>query len=339
MKTIKYLTTIALLLLLLAVGCDKGDDITTPKETEEPFSSPINTPVERYSLTEFKEFWWNAIDCDGKSDFDIDFSYSDFLSKRIDCGPKAVVINSYDELDPYFNSSYVCCILSGVESHRIYPPSIDFSKQTLLLATGVAVSGISGISGWRLEQFSPNRYKLNVELALNQAQVLESWILPLLTDKLSEESRIEVNVTTIDVANESVVGTWKLIDVIESGTEGGEALRYQFFPYNPASIGCESYCLNFSPDKTIFGTSDINCIDGNYKTGDFNSIQINIEIADDDINESDYGKNFIRDMNERVEFYAVLENELKLYLKNYTPYHQTCYLLFEKWDGEIDVIN
>ena len=340
MKTIKYLTTIALFLLLLAAGCDKRS-IISDNPTDELFLTPINIPIERYSLIEDDAFQWYYLGCDGEI-----IPPEELHNKMLNCDGKAVaVINNDSEMQSRIISPGWACLNidypDAIKCGPPYPVNIDFEKHTLILAKGIAPSGISSISGWNLKQLSPNKYKLNVELTLNRAAVNEPWVIAFTTNgKLGNECKVEVNVTTIDDGNEkSIGGTWKLINAIEAGTEG-TILRNNFFPKDSISgpyLSRESYCLNFSPDKTIFGTSVYNYVEGNYKTGDSYSIQINIEAADGDIYESGYGKNFIHDMNERVEFYAVSGDRLKLYLKSDDSYLSYSYLLFERWDGKIEL--
>ena len=90
-----------------------------------------------------------------------------------------VVINTNEELN-----QYITCIGSEYSA-------IDFSKHTLLLANGTTPNGIVEISN-RLLQLSVNKYRLDIEILLNDADVMQPWTTALIVNKLSEESAIEI---------------------------------------------------------------------------------------------------------------------------------------------------
>lgn len=120
---------------------------------------PIEIPFTEYSLEETSCQWTNL-------------GYDD----------KIIVINSDEQLTSYINCS------DGNSQE------IDFSKYTLLLASGTTPNGIVEISN-RLLQLSANGYKLNIEVLLNVAEVEERWVTALIIDKLSEENDIELVIT------------------------------------------------------------------------------------------------------------------------------------------------
>ena len=92
---------------------------------------------------------------------------------------KIIVINSNKKL-----ASYINCLEGNY-------PEIDFSKHTLLLASGTTPNGIVEISN-RLLQLSANEYKLDIKILLNEAEVIGKWITVLIVNKLNEESDIEL---------------------------------------------------------------------------------------------------------------------------------------------------
>ena len=95
------------------------------------------------------------------------------------------VVNNNNDL-----KKYISC-MDG-KNH----PHIDFSKYTLLLASGTAYQNIVTMN-LSLEQHSKNRYQLNVEIRLGAADVVESWILALLVEKIGGNSRVGSNVKII----------------------------------------------------------------------------------------------------------------------------------------------
>lgn len=73
-------------------------------------------------------------------------------------------------------------------------PDIDFSKHTLLLASGSTNSGIHRVNVGRLQQLSTNTYRLNIQVVLNESTMIGMWTVALIVSKLSSESEIELNV-------------------------------------------------------------------------------------------------------------------------------------------------
>jgi len=121
-------------------------------------NGPVEIPFTEYSLAGTLCQWTNL-------------GYND----------KVIIINSSAALENYLTntgSSY---------------PIIDFSKQTLLLASGTTTTGIAGIAK-KLQQIS-TRYVLDIEITLNEATFAQEWIVALVTSKLNESKNIELNVT------------------------------------------------------------------------------------------------------------------------------------------------
>lgn len=72
-------------------------------------------------------------------------------------------------------------------------PAIDFEKHSLLFTWGSTTSGVQSISK-HLEQTSKNDYQLSIDVILNDATVLDRWIISILTPKLSSTANIVVDV-------------------------------------------------------------------------------------------------------------------------------------------------
>jgi len=119
---------------------------------------PINDPIE-ISFTELKtECQWTNLDYD-----------------------KVIIINSNAEL-----GQYISC--TGGSSY----PAIDFSTHTLLLVGGKANLGICRSTATGLQQLSSGKYKLNVEIALNDAADVEEWAIALIVKKLKGENNVDL---------------------------------------------------------------------------------------------------------------------------------------------------
>lgn len=99
-----------------------------------------------------------------------------------------------------FNNGQIITINSQNELENHYAdtnyPDIDFSKHTLLLASGTTNNGISEKNAKQLLQHSKAKYELNVEITLNETTIVEEWTLALLTNKLDKECNIELRVIT-----------------------------------------------------------------------------------------------------------------------------------------------
>ena len=103
---------------------------------------------------------------------------------------KVIVINSVEEL-----KKYTLCP-NDVQFKSLYN-AIDFSKHSLLLTSGVVDDGISFYLSQTLTQFTENQYKLNIEMLLSKTISGLQWIRAMITDKISENSNIELKIKTI----------------------------------------------------------------------------------------------------------------------------------------------
>jgi hypothetical protein len=96
---------------------------------------------------------------------------------------EVIIINSNKELNPY-----ITCTDGDY-------PAIDFSKYTLILAQGLGGSRIVSVSCNRLQQFAEHHYKMDVDLSLGISTVESPWQIPIIVDKLSDESTVGLVVT------------------------------------------------------------------------------------------------------------------------------------------------
>ena len=123
--------------------------------------------------------------------YPIEIPFTEYILKRTSGGTDdddmLIVINSNEELESYINCSDV---------DVINYPKVDFSKQTLLLASGETHKGIYKFNS-QLLQLSVNKYKVNVEILLGDSDCGESWIIAFVVNKLPQKSSIELNVTPV----------------------------------------------------------------------------------------------------------------------------------------------
>ena len=124
---------------------------------------PIEIPFAEYSLTGTSCQWANI-------------NYGNYSYDA-----HVIAINSSEELEEYINCS-----------NGNYP-EIDFSKQTLLLASGLTPNGIIEINN-RLLQLSNNKYQLEIKIHLEPRDAIGRWVMALVVNKLSEESDIELKI-------------------------------------------------------------------------------------------------------------------------------------------------
>ena len=70
-----------------------------------------------------------------------------------------------------------------------------FSKHTLLFAHGTAPSSIVKVNCSSLRQYSEQCYKVEVEIVVGDATVISNWQVPIIVDKMGDDSIIELIVT------------------------------------------------------------------------------------------------------------------------------------------------
>ncbi|MCL2247131.1 MAG: hypothetical protein FWC10_08505 [Lentimicrobiaceae bacterium] len=187
-------------LLKLAVFLLIFSGVASSCNPEPDKEYPQNISFTEYSLPETSCHWVNLL-------------YDD----------KVLMINSNDELE-----KYISCAKGSY-------PAIDFSKHTLLLASGKTTNGISDVNVKDLQQLSATHYQLNMKLLLNTLTVSENWSLAFVISKIKEDNRIDLNVTCqnsgypIDIPfeiytkDQHLTNACKWLDYSESyGTIGNE---------------------------------------------------------------------------------------------------------------------
>jgi hypothetical protein len=124
---------------------------------------PMDIPFTKYSLAETSCQW---------KDFQAD-----------DCNNAIVIINRKEKLENYIECT----------NENSYP-DIDFSKYTLLLAHGVEGHMVFP-NDKSLQQLSAQRYMMKVNLLPNFASVVTYWQVPIIVNKIADDSVIELIVT------------------------------------------------------------------------------------------------------------------------------------------------
>ena len=122
---------------------------------------PFDVPFEEYSLEGTQCKWVNL-------------NYDDSL----------IIVNNTQELE-----GYITCISGNY-------PEIDFSKHTLLFASGTTPNACV-VNSNRLIQITVNNYQLEVEVLLNIMDEEGKWITALIVKKLSDESDIDLIITIL----------------------------------------------------------------------------------------------------------------------------------------------
>jgi hypothetical protein len=135
--------------------------IACKKERE---NEPIEIPFTEYSFGE-RSCQWTNLNKDEKV--------------------KVIAINNDAEMD-----EYVTC------EEGDYYPDIDFSKNTLLIASGKVAGGIGHLSKRLL--FKENKYVLEIEILLNNTTISgEPWYISILVSTVPYNTVIDLEVNTL----------------------------------------------------------------------------------------------------------------------------------------------
>jgi len=134
-----------------------------------------------------------ASSCNPEIEYPIDVSFTEYSLLDTDCqwtnlsyNDKVLIISSTEEL-----KKYISCTEGSF-------PAIDFSKHTLLLASGKTANSIYETTAKKLQQLAENNYQLEIETVLNSTTIPEEWCITLVVSKISENSSVGLNVTCKD---------------------------------------------------------------------------------------------------------------------------------------------
>ena len=136
---------------------------------------PINVSFEEYSLDETLCNWRNL-------------PYDD----------KVMIINSVEELEKYIQGD---C------------PTVDFSKYTLLLASGNGNSAISKTVIKDLQQLASDQYELSIEITMGFVILNDQWNTALLVEKMNTESKVAASIAIKEQTTVKLeLGTYRQVD-------------------------------------------------------------------------------------------------------------------------------
>jgi len=166
----KLLKFTAFLLLLTGIASSCNPECPPDCPDGYPDEYPQNISFTEYSLNETSCQWQNL-------------PYDE----------KVIIINSSEELE-----KYISCAEGSY-------PVIDFSKHSLLLASGKTGYGICEITAKSLQQLSPDKYELHIEITLNDAADIKEWATALIIKKLKGENDVELKVATEVVETEIIL--------------------------------------------------------------------------------------------------------------------------------------
>jgi len=155
MKTIRNILGLAVVLVVVTVGV---------ASCEEKENYPIEIPFTEYSLEGTSCQWRNL-------------NY-----ESLDYEGNLIVVNSNDELENYIN----CTEGSYLE--------VDFSKNTLLLASGLAQNQIEEIKNITFSKSATNEYILNIIIHLGVERAIDQWSISIIIPKIANNAIVELDV-------------------------------------------------------------------------------------------------------------------------------------------------
>ena len=121
----------------------------------------------------------------GKKEFPVVIPFDDYSLAGTSCQWRdfsdvdtLIIINSTEELGNYVNCT---------DNY----PEIDFSKHTLLLAHGLETSSLIAKCEV-LQQISEKSYKIKVSILPTDLTVMTYWHVPIIINKLDDDSTIDL---------------------------------------------------------------------------------------------------------------------------------------------------
>jgi len=133
------------------------------KKTESEPNYPVKISYEEFSL-EGTGYQWANLPYDNK----------------------VIVINSNDELEKYMSCE------------EDFFPEIDFSKSTLLLASGKPANRVLEVDVTGFQQSKSDQLRLDIDVTLSDTAIHKSWVKAVITQKIPADNKVRVNITTYD---------------------------------------------------------------------------------------------------------------------------------------------
>jgi hypothetical protein len=178
MKKAFFLLNMLTVLAFVVINC--GDDGTLPDMEEIGY--PREVPFTEISLGSVTGLSWPSLD------------YDEAVAILNHSGNFVNYITYAERVEgpPFWN------YIERVDDNF---PDIDYSKHTLLVASGNPGHRIINLTP-SLQQLSTSEYRLGIDIEialLDTGLRVTRWCIALLVDKLGEESSVELNVTLKDV--------------------------------------------------------------------------------------------------------------------------------------------
>jgi len=138
-----------------------------------------------------------ATSCNPEEKYPKDISFTEYSLDETLCqwanlpyNSKVIIINSKDELKKYLEGN-----ISDL-------PAIDFSKQSLLLASGKTEKGVPEISVNRLLLNSSDNALLSIDIGVNNIDDGNSWCVAIVIDKIKSLRNVELEIILKDIVIE-----------------------------------------------------------------------------------------------------------------------------------------
>jgi hypothetical protein len=158
-----------------------------------------------------------------------------------------IVINSKTELEKYVTKETL--------------PPIDFSKHTLLLASGVSPRKVELINT-SLLNCSATKYELQVTVYDNSRIITENWYISIIVPKISDIAEVNLKTDFVQIGpahyRENLIGKWELIRITTFPVD-----YYQ----NRKEIDCseKNIVFDFQTDATLVITGG--SVENNFPKG------------------------------------------------------------------------
>ena len=194
--------------------------------------------------------------------------------------------------------------------------TIDFTVYSLLLVHGKTTYGIDCLFE-NLKQISENEYELLVDIRLGMTAATDDWSVIMLVSKIPPEAIMIFNksqdFSTEDNPLENT--QWQAIAVFDSKTD---TLIKELEPKYPEG----SYTISFHSDNFLCGRGYANYLNGSYLVN--SCFAIDIYLGSGTLAGSLYDEELYMDIMNRVDYYSIVGDTLKLYYDNRN------YLLLER---------
>ena len=168
-------------------------------------------------------------DCPTPNEYPKDIAFTEYLLLDTHCqwanlpyNEKVLIINSTEELE-----KYISCTEGSY-------PEVDFSKHSLLLASGKTNKEVDNVVVKKLTQVSADSYQLSIDIALDYEAFYGNsfpYNIALLVKKIDREGIIELHATLIDpkIIYPATITNKDILDFFNYATHKGFA--YPSSPY------------------------------------------------------------------------------------------------------------